>query len=184
VSNPALNQAAGRWVIDAAHSYIGFAVRHLMGRVRGRFTEFSGEIVVGDDPTRSSVSVTIEAASVHTGHEGRDERLRGKAFLDVERAQTMRFASTGLRHDGDGWLLSGDLTIGGVTKGVEIVLEPLGVDPTGLQGERRAGFDGRTAVMRSDFGLDLPHGNRVVGDKVVFGDRVDIHVEIEAVLSE
>ncbi len=174
-----MNEAAGRWVIDPAHSYVGFAVRHLMGRVRGRFTELSGEFVVDDDPARSSVSVTIEAASVHTGHEGRDERLRGKDVLDVERAPTVRFASSGLRHDGDGWLLTGDLTVRGVTKGVEIVLEPLGVDPTGLHGERRVGFDGRTAVLRSDFGLDLPRG-----DKVVFGDRVDIHVEIEAVLGE
>jgi len=174
-----MNEAAGRWVVDTAHSYIGFAVRHLMGRVRGRFTGFAGEIVVADDPARSSASVTIEAVSVHTGHEGRDERLRGKDFLDVERAPKITFASTGLRHDGDGWLLTGDLTIRGVTKGVEIVVEPLGVDPTGLHGERRAGFDGRTAVLRSDFGLDLPRG-----DKVVFGDRVDIHVEIEAVRSD
>ncbi len=173
---------AGTWVIDPAHSNVGFSVRHLMSRVRGRFTEFAGEITVGETPELSSASVTIELASVTTGNDMRDNHLRTKDFFDVEQTPKMTFASTGIRSVDGGWVLSGDLTIRDVTKGVDIALEFLGVDPTGLQGEQRIGFDGRTSITRSDFGVSF--GVAAEGAKVVIGDKVDIHLEIEAALSE
>ncbi|MGH3756324.1 YceI family protein [Actinophytocola sp.] len=173
---------AGTWVIDPAHSTVGFSVRHLMSRVRGRFTEFSGEIVVADTPANSSVTATIELASVNTGNDMRDNHLRTKDFFDVEQTPKMTFASTDVRASGGSWVLTGDLTIRDVTKAVEIQLEFLGVDPTGLQGEQRVGFEGHTSITRSEFGVSF--GVATEGSKVVMGDRVDIHLEIEATLSE
>jgi polyisoprenoid-binding protein YceI len=172
--------AAGTWVIDSAHSNVGFAVRHLMSKVRGRFTGFEGQLVIDDDPARCSAAVTIDMASVDTGNEMRDNHLRTKDFFEVEKAPKMTFASTGVRQDGDRWLLTGDLVIRDVTKGVEIELEFLGVDPTGVQGEPRVGFSGTTTITRSDFGIDF---GLVEGAKLVVGDRIDIVLEVEAFLT-
>jgi len=173
---------AGTWVIDPAHSTVGFAVRHLMSRVRGRFTEFSGEIVIGATTEESAVTATIELSSVDTGNNMRDNHLRTKDFFDIEQTPKMTFASTGVRAAGETWVLTGDLTIRDMTKAVEIELEFLGVDPTGLQGEQRVGFDGRTSIMRSDFGVSF--GIAAEGTKIIMGDKVEIHLEIEAALSE
>lgn len=179
--SPLPGVAAGTWVIDPAHSWVGFSVRHLMSRVRGRFSEFSGEIAIGESLETSSANVTIELSSVNTGNEMRDNHLRTKDFFDIEQTPKMTFASTGVRQAGDKWVLTGDLTIRDITKAVEIELEFLGVDPTGLQGETRIGFDGRTSISRGDFGVSF--GLATEGAKVVIGDRVDIHLEIEAALS-
>jgi polyisoprenoid-binding protein YceI len=187
VANPANDVlpgvVAGTWVIDAAHSNVAFAVRHLMSKVRGRFTEFEGQIVVDDDPTRSSVSVTIEMSSVVTGNEMRDNHLRSSDYFDVEQAPKLTFASTDLRSEGDRWLLSGDLTIRDVTKGVEIELEFLGADPTGLQGESRVGFTGHTSIRRSEFGIEFGLVDETKVAKVFAGDRIEIQLEVEAVLA-
>lgn len=172
---------AGTWAIDAAHSNVAFAVRHLMSKVRGRFTELEGQIVIDDDLTRSSVSVTIDMTSVDTGSEMRDNHLRTKDFFDVEQAPKMTFVSTEIRGDGDRWVLHGDLTIRDVTKGVDIEVEFLGADPTGLQGESRVGFTGHTTIRRSEFGIEF--GLPVEGAKVFVGDQVDISLEVEAVLA-
>jgi polyisoprenoid-binding protein YceI len=173
---------AGTWVIDPAHSNVGFSVRHLMSRVRGRFTEFAGEITIAGTPEQSGATVSIDLASVVTGNEMRDNHLRTKDFFDIEQTPKMTFTTTGVRANGDSWVLSGDLTIRDVTKPVEIELEFLGADPTGLQGEHRVGFDGRTSITRSEFGVSF--GVATEGSKVVMGDKVDIHLEIEAALSE
>jgi polyisoprenoid-binding protein YceI len=180
--SPLPGVAAGTWVIDPAHSWVGFSVRHLMSRVRGRFTEFSGEIVIGETPETSSANVTIELSSVDTGNGMRDNHLRTKDFFDIEQTPKMVFSSTDVRAVGDKWVLTGDLSVRDITKAVEIEFEFLGVDPTGLQGEKRVGFDGRTSITRGDFGVSF--GLAAEGAKVVIGDRVDIHLEIEAALSE
>lgn len=182
-TSPLPGVAAGTWVIDPAHSWVGFSVRHLMSKVRGRFTEFSGEIAVGATAETSSANVTIELSSVSTGNEMRDNHLRTKDFFDIEQTPKMTFASTGVRAAGDKWVLTGDLTIRDITKAVEIDLEFLGVDPTGTQGEQRVGFEGRTSITRSEFGVSFgvaPEG----AVKVVISDKVDIQLEIEATLSE
>jgi polyisoprenoid-binding protein YceI len=174
--------AAGTYVIDPAHSWVGFSVRHLMSRVRGRFTEFSGEIVVADEPEQTSATATIELASVDTGTEMRDNHLRTNDFFNVEHTPRMTFVSTGLREVGGAWTLSGDLTIRDVTKPVDLDIEFLGLDPTGLQGEPRIGFEARTSITRSDFGVSF--GVVADGNKVVMGDKVDIHLEIEAMSTD
>lgn len=99
-----------------------------MSRGRGRFTEFSGEIAVGETTEESAVTATIELSSVDTGNEVRDNHLRTKDFFDVEQNPTMTSASTGIRAAGKNWVLTGDLTIREVTKAVEIQQEFLGVD--------------------------------------------------------
>lgn len=180
--SPLPGVVAGTWVIDPAHSCVGFSVRHLMSRVRGTFTEFSGEIVVGTTPETSSANVTIELSSVNTGNQIRDNHLRTKDFFDVEQTPKMTFASTGVRSAGDKWVLTGDLTIRDITKAVDIEFEFLGVDPTGTQGEQRIGFEGHTSITRSDFGVSF--GVAAEGAKVVIGDRVDINLDIEATLIE
>lgn len=173
----------GTWVIDSAHSRVGFSVRHLMSWVRGSFTDFSGEVLIGTTLETSSVNVTIELSSVNTGNSMRDDHLRGKDFFNLdEAANTMTFASTGVRSAGDKWVLTGDLTLLDITKAVEIEVGFLGVDPTGMQGEQRVGFEGHTSISRSEFGVSF--GVAVDGAKVFVGDKIDIHLEIEATLSE
>lgn len=182
VGSPLPGVAAGTWVIDTSHSWVGFSVRHLMSRVRGRFTEFAGDIVIGETLDASLVNVTVELSSVDTGNEMRDNHLRNKDFFDVEQTPKMTFASTGLRPAGDKWVLTGDLTIREITKAVEIEVGFLGVDPTGMQGEQRLGFEGSTSITRSDFGVSF--GVATDGAKVFVGHKVDIHLEVEATLSE
>jgi polyisoprenoid-binding protein YceI len=171
---------AGTWTIDAAHSVVSFSVRHLMSKVRGRFSDFTAQIVTTEDPAQSSVTASIELVSVETGISMRDDHLRSAEFFMVEEAPTMRFASTGLRHDGENWVLTGDLTLVGTTRPVDIELDFLGIDPTGVQGETRIGFEGKTTIKRSDFGVSF--GLAVDGSKVVVGDKVEVSLDIEGVL--
>jgi polyisoprenoid-binding protein YceI len=168
----------GSWQLDPAHSTVGFAVRHLMSKVRGRFYEFSGQIVLAEDRSESRTRVEIDLASVSTGNPDRDAHLRSTDFLDVEQYPLMTFASTGLREEHGTWFLEGELTIRATTRAVGLELEFLGFDPTGAQGEPRIGFEGRTSIKRSDFGIDF---GLVDGAKVVIGDKIDILLEVEAV---
>lgn len=179
--DPLLGVPSGRWQIDPAHSVLGFAVRHLMSRVRGTFDEFGGDITIADDPLRSTARIEIALASVHTGNEIRDNHLRTNDFFDVEQRPTMTFASTGLRAVDGSWALDGELTIRDTTRAVRIDVDFLGFDPTGTQGEPRIGFGGRTSINRSDFGISF---GLAEGGKVVIGDTIDIRAEVEAVLTD
>lgn len=138
----------GTWTIDSAHTTVSFAVRHLMSRVRGTFSDVSGQIVTSGDPSGSTATAEIAVASVSTGNPMRDNHLRSADFFDAERHPAMAFASRALRQAEGGWILSGELTIRDVTRPVELEVECLGVDPTGLQGEARIGFSARTAISR------------------------------------
>ncbi|HEX6359333.1 YceI family protein [Actinophytocola sp.] len=171
---------AGTWTIDPDHSFVGFTIRRLMGKVHGRFTAFDARVVTEEDPADSTVTATIELASVETGVEMRDDQLRSAAFFDVENTPTMRFSSSSLRYAGENWVLTGDLTIRDITRPVDIDLAFLGIDPNGLTGQTRMGFEGRTTVLRSDFGLSF--GLAVEGTKVIVDDRVTITLDVEAVL--
>lgn len=110
----------------------------------------------------------------------RDDHLRSGDFFEVERHPVMIFASTGLRQTGGEWVLEGELTLRGTTRPVRIELDFLGFDPSGLQGEPRVGFEGRTTIKRSDFGITF---GLVDGGKIVISDKIEIVLEIEAVLS-
>jgi polyisoprenoid-binding protein YceI len=169
----------GTWTIDAAHSDVSFTVRHMMvAKVRGHFRAFSGQIVTTEDPLVSSVSATIDLASLDTGNEQRDAHIRSADFLDVAAHPTMTYRSTCLRQEGDGWVVDGELSLHGVTRPVPLALEVNGfvTDPYGA---RRAGFTATTEISRRDFGIDI---SIPMDGGVVVGDRIQIALEIEALL--
>ncbi len=172
--------AAGTYAIDPSHSEVGFSVRHLMvSKVRGRFSDVVGSIVVADDPLTSSVEVTIGTASIDTGDEKRDAHLRSGDFFDVERYPTMTYRSLEVLPAGPGrWLVEGHLTLNGVTRPVplSITFEGAAADPWGGV---RAGFSARAELDREDFGLNWNQALEAGG--VVVGKKVSIEIEVEAV---
>jgi len=170
----------GTWTIDPLHSEVGFSVRHMMvSKVRGKFTKFSGELVTGENPLASSVTAEIDLASIDTGAEQRDGHLRSPDFFDTENHPAMSYRSTGIRAKGDGYVVDGELTLKGVTKNVPLTLELNGFGPDPYGGTR-AGFTATGEINRQDFGVTwnaaMEHGGVVVSDKV------NLHLEIEAVL--
>ena len=171
---------AGTWDIDPVHSEVSFTVRHMMvSKVRGRLASFSGVIVTGPQLTDSSVTATVDATSVDTGNAQRDGHLRSADFFTVEAHPTWKFRSTGLRSDGDGYALDGELTLKGVTRPVSFALELNGFGPDAFGGTR-AGFSATTAINRSDFGVDI--AMPLDGGGVVVSEKVQITLEIEGVL--
>ena len=157
--------------IDKAHSEVTFQVRHLITKVRGRFSEFEGTIEFDEQqPQRSSVSFTIQAASIDTNEKDRDTHLRSADFFEVEKYPTLTFRSTEIKTDGGNeYDLVGDLTIHGVTRRVSFDTTFLGKakDPWGNE---RIAFEAETTVNRKEFGLlwnaALETGGFLVGDEV------------------
>lgn len=172
--------AAGIWDIDPVHSDVSFSVRHMMvSKVRGRFGAVAGQISTGADLADSSVTATIDIASVDTGNDQRDEHLRSADFLDAATYPTMTYRSTGARRDGAGYLVDGELTLHGVSRPVQLALEPLGSGPDAYGGTR-AGFTATATINRRDFGIDI--AVPLDGGGLVVGDRVDVQLEIQGVL--
>lgn len=165
---------AGMWRIDNAHSEVSFQARHLgISKVRGSFDDYEGTIVTAENPLDSTVNVVIKTASVSTKHDFRDGHIKGDDFLAVEKYPTMEFTSTGIRADGDDFLLDGDLTIRDVTKRVTLNLEINGF-AQGFDGKPVAGFSAGTEIDRKDFGVTGGPASAMVSDKI------KITLEIEA----
>jgi polyisoprenoid-binding protein YceI len=171
---------SGTWTIDPAHTVVSFAVRHLMSQVRGTFSDVSGQIVTSPGPSASTATATIGISSVSTGNQMRDNHLRSADFFDVERYPAILFASRALRPAAGSWVLSGELTIRDVTRPVDLDVEFLGSDPTGLQGEPRIGFSASGTIRRRDFGIAFGLG--ADGTKIVVADKVGIVLDVEAFL--
>lgn len=170
---------AGTWDLDPVHSHIGFAARHLMvSKVRGSFTKFDVQIVTAENPLESAVTVSIDAASVNTGNEMRDDDLRSERFLDVAKYPQLTFRSTGVTPDGDKYKVAGDLTIRGVTKPVTLDVEVNGFGPDPYGGTR-AGFSARTEINRTDFGVSF---NAPIPGGVMVSENIAVDIEGEAVL--
>ncbi|AJZ84540.1 YceI family protein [Streptomyces antimycoticus] len=172
VSDTGLAALTGEWIVDPAHSRIGFSVRHAMvSTVRGAFTEFESRLYFdGRDPRRSRAEVLLSTTSVQTGVEQRDDHLMGRDFLDARTYPHIRFASTAVELAGpDVYRMIGDLTIRDITRPVVLELTYIGyvTDPFGYQ---RAGFDGTTTINRSEWGLTynarLAEGGALVSEKV------------------
>jgi polyisoprenoid-binding protein YceI len=175
---------AGTWTIDPVHSEVSFTVRHMMvSKVRGRFDKFDGTITTAPDPLQSAVTATVDLGSVNTGHETRDNHIRSEDFFHTEKHPTMTFRSTGIRSDGDGFLLDGDLTLRGVTKPVTFRLEVNGFGPD-THGGTRAGFSATAEINRHDWNVSyngpIPGG----GTGMVLSDKATISLEVEAILSQ
>jgi len=179
-ADPATQVTPGIWEIDPTHSEVGFTARHMMvSKVRGRFGTFSGTITTAEDPTQSSVEAVIDVASVDTSNQQRDNHLRSADFLDAEKYPEIVFRSTGVRPDGNYWVVDGELTVHGVTRPVPLLLELNGVrqDP---YGNTRAGFSASTEINRRDFGVTI--NMPMDGGGAVVSDRINISLEVEAVL--
>ncbi|MEV6739927.1 YceI family protein [Streptomyces sp. NPDC051104] len=170
--DPALQALTGEWMIDPAHSRIGFSVRHAMvTTVRGAFTQYDSRLYFdGRDPARSRADIALFTASVDTGVEQRDAHLVGRDFLDSATYPRMIFTSTAVHlADKDVYRMTGDLTIKDTTRPVDLELTYIGhvTDPFGYE---RVGFDGTTTINRSDWGLTynarLAEGGAMVSEKV------------------
>lgn len=170
--------APGNWVIDRDHTTVEFVARHLLSKVRGSFTDFSGEIVVAENPADSRVNVTVNAASVRTDSEQRNGHLVSADFFDVDSHKDLVFRSTSVEPvDGDTWNLHGDLTIKGVTRPVTLTFEYLGVakDPWGND---KAAFSAFTDVNREEWGLTWNAALETGG--VLVAKNVRLEFEIQA----
>jgi polyisoprenoid-binding protein YceI len=170
----------GTWDIDPVHSDISFTVRHMMvSKVRGHFGTFSGEIVTGPQVTDSAVTVSIDASSIDTNNDQRDAHIRSADFFAVDEHPSWTYRSTGVRVHGPDLIVDGELTIKGVTRSVPLTVEVGGFGPDAFGGIR-AGFSASTTINRNDFGVDI--SMPLDGGGVVVGEKVQINLEIEAVL--
>lgn len=170
----------GTYVLDASHSQLGFVARHAMvTKVRGSFNEVAGTATLdGANPSASTLSVTMQAASVDTRSEGRDAHLRSADFFDVEKYPEITFTGTDFVVDGDVITVTGDLTIKGVTHSVTIPFEFQGAatDPFGNQ---RIGFEGSVVVNRKDWNLNWNAALEAGG--VLVSEKVTLELEVSAI---
>lgn len=167
----AVEDISGDYTLDPTHTRIGFSTRHAMvTTVRGQFSDFTGTAHVdAANPESSKVEVVIQTASIDTGVADRDAHLRSADFFDADQNKEITFVSTKVERGGDDWVITGDLTIKGVTKPVTVAFEPTGSarDPFG---NLRIGFEGGAAINRKDWGLTwnaaLETGGVLVSEKV------------------
>jgi polyisoprenoid-binding protein YceI len=170
-----------RWEIDSSHSSVHFSVRHLViAKVRGSFARWSGTVHVPDgDFSKATVDVTIDASSIDTGVDQRDEHLKSPDFFDVAQYPELRFVGKRVQpRSGADVDVVGDLTIKGITREVVLRVEQLGQakDPWG---NLRAAFSAKASIDRKDFGLTWNQVLETGG--VMVGDRIEIEADIQAV---
>lgn len=175
---PAATQS---WTLDASHSLASFSVRHLMiSNVRGEFQKLSGAATYDPaHPEASTVTATIEVASINTREEKRDAHLRSADFFDAESHPVITFRSTGARRKGDGLEVTGDLTIRGTTRQVVLTVDEITAEQVDPWGGRRVGATAKTRIKRSDFGMTWNAALEAGG--VVVGDEVSITLDVELV---
>jgi polyisoprenoid-binding protein YceI len=172
--------ALASYTIDATHSSVGFAVRHLViAKVRGVFTRFTGSFAFdAEDLSKSQVTVTIDASSIDTREAQRDGHLKSADFFDVEKFKDLTFKSTRVEGTGSELKVTGELTMHGVTKEVtlDVEHEGTGKDPWGNE---RQGFSAKGAVNRKDFGLVWNQTLDAGG--VALGEKVEISIDVEGI---
>jgi polyisoprenoid-binding protein YceI len=178
-----VHELTGDYAVDVSHSRIGFVARHAMvTKVRGSFNDFEGHgYFDGDDPSRSWLEVTIQAASIDTRNADRDAHLRSNDFFAMDTYPEIRFRSTSIDPvDDQTYRVTGDLTIKGVTKPVTLDLETTGVavDPWG---NRRLGLEGTASVNRKDWGVNFNAVLETGG--VLVSEKVTLEFEISAIRS-
>jgi polyisoprenoid-binding protein YceI len=167
------------WTIDPDHSVVEFSVKHMkIATVKGRFSALRGKVTIDDENIRnSSVDVEIDAASIDTRNEKRDAHLKSADFFDVQVFPTLRFTSSRVERDGDDLVITGELTMHGVTR--QVVLEAGFNGQAGSpMGHRIISYSAKTELNRKDFGLNWNSTLETGG--VLVGDDVRISLEIEA----
>jgi len=176
----AVESISGDYTIDPSHTRVGFSARHAMvTKVRGQFDEFEGSAHVDTvNPANSSVSVTIQAASVTTRNEQRDGHLKTPDFFDIANYPQITFVSTDVERDGAEWAITGDLTINGVTKSVTIPFEETGSakDPFG---NTRVGFEGDVTIDRTEWNLSFNAALETGG--VLVSEKVKLEFDVSAI---
>jgi polyisoprenoid-binding protein YceI len=170
---------AGKYELDIAHTSVEFVARHILTKVRGRFTDFSGWIEVRENPEESSAEVQIKTGSIQTNTEQRDQHLKSDDFLNVEKWPVMTFRSTAVRHTGGpNFELDGELTIRDVTRPITLEGEYLGTD-TNPSGKTVLAATAKTVLEREDWNVSwnmvLETGGFLVSRKV------DLEIEVEAI---
>lgn len=167
------------YAIDKTHTDVGFKVSHLtVSKVRGNFTTFDGTVRYNpENLADSGVEFTIDASSIDTGNEDRDKHLRSADFLDVENHPNLTFKSTKVEKSDDGMVVTGDLTMRGVTREVSFPFEKIGpiTDPFGMQ---RIGVEASLTVDRRDWGLEWSRAMETGG--LIVGHEVEIELHTEA----
>jgi polyisoprenoid-binding protein YceI len=175
---------AGTWVFDKAHTSVGFVARHMLSKVRGQFNEFDGKVVIGDGLEDSFVEIEIDAGSVDTKTDMRDNHLRSGDFFDIERFPKITFRSTEVRPTGGNtFQLVGDLTIKDITREVVLDAEFLGWGPGGQpEYPPLAAFSASVEVEREDW--DLTWNMAVETGGMLVGKRVKLEIETELNLQQ
>ena len=169
--------APGRWELDTHHSRVGFSIRHLgVSKVRGLFRTVAAELVVGSGPSDSTLSVVVDVASLDTGNADRDAHVLSDELLDVSLRPTLTFVGHDVVPAGDDWTLRGELTIGDVTRPLELDVEFGGIEAFPLDGRGHAGFEATGEIRRKDFGLDT---GLLAG--ALLGDVVKLELDVQFV---
>ncbi|HLA95169.1 MAG TPA: YceI family protein [Pyrinomonadaceae bacterium] len=170
----------GTYNFDKAHTFIGFKVRHMgLIDIPGFFRDFTGEVVFdAADISKSSVNFKAMMTSVDTGVKSRDDHLRKADFFEVDKFPEMTFKSTRVAKRGDGWIVTGDLTMKGVTKSVAIPFHISGWLPAGERSGAKMGISGETTINRRDFGVN--YGTNLPSGIAAVSDEVKIVLQIEA----
>jgi polyisoprenoid-binding protein YceI len=174
LSSAGLMVHADTFKIDPVHSSIAFGVKHLgITNFYGRFNDVSGQVVFDkDDPSKSSVEVTIPVESIDTHDEKRDQHLKSPDFFNAKQFPMLVFKSTSVEGTGDNYKATGDLTLHGVTKPLTLEIKR-GPDSQGTEGEIRGGGETRFTIKRSDYGMNFMQG--------ALGDEVTVFLSLEGV---
>lgn len=167
---------ATAWKIDSAHSGVDFKIRHLgVSNVNGAFSKVTGTVLLDDkDITKSKVDAVIDATTVNTNENGRDQHLKGPEFFDVSKYPTMTFKSTSVFKENGKLKMTGDLTLGGQTKPVTLELDGPAAPQKGMRGGMVSGFSATGHLSRKDFNFGQKYGEPVLGDDVKF--TIDIEM--------
>ncbi|HEV7666361.1 MAG TPA: YceI family protein [Chloroflexota bacterium] len=173
--------AAGRWQTDHHHSAITFAIRHFgLSKVRGRFETFDVTLDVGPSPTDLAVTATIDLASINTNNTDRDTHLRSTDFFKVDEHPTISFHSASIDPSADGYTMSGDLTLNGITRVVTLNVESNGLAVFPGDGKTHAGLSATGELRRSEFGIEF--GMMPLGvDRLALADVVSFELEMQLV---
>ena len=168
---------AATWELDPLHTEVSFSIRHAMIlKLRGRFTKFEGELVTGTDPLQSRVAASIELDSVATGNDDRHNRIRSANILDVANHPVISWGSTSVRESGDQYIVDGELSLHGVTRNVPLTIDVHDFVESSVG--TRVRFSASGELSRAAFGIEF---NPPL-EGFVIGDRVTVHLEVEAVL--
>jgi len=164
------------WKSDPAHSEVDFSIKHLaLTNVHGRFGHVDATLVYDDkDVTKSTVKASIDLTGINTGEAARDTHLKTDTFFDVAKYSTATFVSTSVTKGGSGLLISGDLTIKGITKPVTLDVSGPTAPVTGMDKKSHVGFSATTTIHRTDFGIGASF------PAAVLGEDVKIEIDLDA----